>query len=1057
MIITHNVIATNAAMNLDNNNNKLQKNLEKLSSGYKINRAADDAAGLAISEQMRRQIHGLEQGHQNIKEGIGYIQVGDGAMQEIHSMLRRMITLSTEAANGTMNDDARNDIDLEMQQLKKEINRISDATEYAGQKVFDNDDPQLFVSGSLKDVSVFNANYDKTTGEVSYGGIVVNGARYRFDSDNMKITTTVNGQQVDSYMVRTDANGKQVFNGGDYDFSNLNGVSLHFHCEDGAEIPEMTRTISISANASGITIDGKQMSWSELKDEDGNSCTGSNIKPGFWSLNYSGADITFFMPEGTNSLQDVINNINTTQTGSETYTWETEYDHQEQETAVQALLKNSTVTVSQSIAKNMQNGATSVYSISCDKKGIRLLENGTPVQGSEKEWKALDVDDPGDDSSDSSKQNQEWDSGAHILNGKTFTYSYSTGKTELPEIKFSFQLSDVTSAQSVIDGLDGVQIILADPQTHYAATISKNNPDDKAIESLNGKANIDLSFTDELALGRDFDKSQGYSQTGKVNTTSGSNRVDIVFPDQNKKTGGIKFTGEMSNNIDDLTAKLKDCWNELKTQAGYNAITGRTVTAGKDPSTTAEDLADLAKIVSDNNDTTTEITTSGYFSENVTIPSNPTAISNEAASLDKKATYHGAKIDFRNVNSLTDLLGSGFDSTCATCDKHYSIRFTDGTNGNYQSDAQGYKFKMSDDGTNYLLDIDVTSLTANGVTTSGQNGTTSLASAIVKLVNDSHMDFHYQQYVADGSTLYVFDNRPDVDATASTFSTAPYIPDSTQSFALSLEYNQQNQIDLNYTYNFSNIKSVIKANMQSVSDTTDNTVHYYVQDSGKNSYHSATADELNNSNVTKYKVEYSFSKDKTATTYASENEALRAAVRDDIIDALNHTDITLSSKGQTTAELNMQENSNVAIRPYFDNNIIVKESDNYIQIQHSATADDFTRIPRFAMNTGVLNIYNTNCRTIDNASKAISHIQKAIDYVSAKRAIYGANQNRLEYAIKANEIRNENETSAESQIRDTDMATEMAKFSKNSVISQASMAMLAQANQSTQSVLKILQ
>ena len=62
MIITHNVIATNAAMNLDNNNNKLQKNLEKLSSGYKINRAADDAAGLAISEQMRRQIHGLEQG-----------------------------------------------------------------------------------------------------------------------------------------------------------------------------------------------------------------------------------------------------------------------------------------------------------------------------------------------------------------------------------------------------------------------------------------------------------------------------------------------------------------------------------------------------------------------------------------------------------------------------------------------------------------------------------------------------------------------------------------------------------------------------------------------------------------------------------------------------------------------------------------------------------------------------------------------------------------------------------------------------------------------------------
>ena len=103
MVIQHNIAANNAYRNLSMNATGSQKNLEKLSSGYRINRSADDAAGLAISEQMRSKINGLDQATQNAQDGIGLIQTAEGALTETHNMLQRLVTLSTQAANGTYN------------------------------------------------------------------------------------------------------------------------------------------------------------------------------------------------------------------------------------------------------------------------------------------------------------------------------------------------------------------------------------------------------------------------------------------------------------------------------------------------------------------------------------------------------------------------------------------------------------------------------------------------------------------------------------------------------------------------------------------------------------------------------------------------------------------------------------------------------------------------------------------------------------------------------------------------------------------------------------------
>lgn len=130
MIIQNNIPGFNAARNKGITEGKLKKNLEKLSSGYRINRAGDDAAGLTISEIMRTQISGLSQAMRNTNDGIGMTQIGDGALAEVHSILERMKTLAVESANGSYTTQARENIDAERLQLLSEIDRIGETSNF---------------------------------------------------------------------------------------------------------------------------------------------------------------------------------------------------------------------------------------------------------------------------------------------------------------------------------------------------------------------------------------------------------------------------------------------------------------------------------------------------------------------------------------------------------------------------------------------------------------------------------------------------------------------------------------------------------------------------------------------------------------------------------------------------------------------------------------------------------------------------------------------------------------------------------------------------------------
>ncbi len=136
MRINNNVMAFNANRNLQNSNGRLGKSLEKLSSGFRINRAGDDAAGLVISQKLRAEVSGLKQATRNSQDGISFVQTAEGALGEVHTMLNRMRDLAVQAANDTNDASARTAIDSEMDALVSEIGRIGSDTTFGGASIF---------------------------------------------------------------------------------------------------------------------------------------------------------------------------------------------------------------------------------------------------------------------------------------------------------------------------------------------------------------------------------------------------------------------------------------------------------------------------------------------------------------------------------------------------------------------------------------------------------------------------------------------------------------------------------------------------------------------------------------------------------------------------------------------------------------------------------------------------------------------------------------------------------------------------------------------------------
>ncbi len=187
MRIQHNIMAMNAYRNYNTNTSSLSKNLEKLSSGYKINRAGDDAAGLAISEKMRAQITGLEVAQKNAKDGISLVQTAEGALTEVHDMLNRMVELANQSANGTYeNTTDRNQLQKEVNQLRSEINRIADSANFNGINLLDGSMDANGATGG-KPIDVSSA---VTVSKVKADGVTAKYPEFTVDLEGLEITNS---------------------------------------------------------------------------------------------------------------------------------------------------------------------------------------------------------------------------------------------------------------------------------------------------------------------------------------------------------------------------------------------------------------------------------------------------------------------------------------------------------------------------------------------------------------------------------------------------------------------------------------------------------------------------------------------------------------------------------------------------------------------------------------------------------------------------------------------------------------------------------------------------
>lgn len=237
MRINHNIAAFNTYRMLSMNNSNSSKSLEKLSSGLRINRAGDDAAGLAISEKMRGQIRGLEMASKNAQDGISLIQTAEGALNETHSILQRMRELAVQAASDTNNSADRSEIQKEINQLKAEVNRISSDTEFNTKKL---------LNGEMGKVA------SKTGGAAALQNLQVTGESIDTGAYNIAVTAAgTNEETVNSGATAiTDA----AFGGNATDITVANGILYGSYSLNVANLDSGTADFTLTGPDGTVTV-----------------------------------------------------------------------------------------------------------------------------------------------------------------------------------------------------------------------------------------------------------------------------------------------------------------------------------------------------------------------------------------------------------------------------------------------------------------------------------------------------------------------------------------------------------------------------------------------------------------------------------------------------------------------------------------------------------------------------------------------------------------------------------------------------------------------------------
>ena len=320
MVVQHNMAAMNANRMLSGVSSAQSKSTEKLSSGYRINRAADDAAGLSISEKMRSQIRGLNQASTNAQDGISLIQTAEGALNEQHSILQRMRELSVQASNGTETNEDREAVQNEIEQLQSELTRISDTTEFNTMKLLDGSQSGSKVQASVSKSAESNLKTVDATAQVNKMGAAV----AENDGGDSKLSVTVldkNGNATttevtvsyDKAVGTFSANGKTLKAVGGGANTKASATQVGDALKEALEATDFGKNYDITNDAGTLSFTAKEKGSTSdaiLTSNNGGATTATSVTPNTGTDEYQQITAGIGVYDGSGNIEDKIFTVN---------------------------------------------------------------------------------------------------------------------------------------------------------------------------------------------------------------------------------------------------------------------------------------------------------------------------------------------------------------------------------------------------------------------------------------------------------------------------------------------------------------------------------------------------------------------------------------------------------------------------------------------------------------------------------------------------------------------------------------------------------------------------
>lgn len=995
-----------------------QTAVERLSSGFRINRAADDAAGLAISEKMRAQIRGLHQGSRNVQDGISFCNVADGALNEVHAILGRIRELAVQAASDTYVEQDRQAIEDEFTQLKDEINRISRTTEFNTKRIFDDGVFKVEFSDDICPIKIFNANHGSPTAPETYGGIIL--------GDDTRIAWNA----IDPSMVTKDAlTGETVFKKGEYEYK-TNEYKFTITCEEGSKPPEIKVEFEVSASGDGIHIAGDLIAWEDVVNENEESILDHLGEEGHYHFKDREGTGSFYVEEGA-MLGDIIKALNEYNERTHTRYYNI-YDSYYITQAVDVADTGTLVRITQDLYTKCFKDTGDIdlnIHLQADKDGIWVKDwNNQDIPDSKKTWAELGL--------------AEWSSGNQVSDKKTYAYTYQSSDG-VYDITFEFFLLDETSKDSVIDGINNMELEdwsnYGDTDTSFTLGQTGN--------ILSGKLDTHhntLTVKEQAMLGRDFDKqNETFASTWLTyDFTSDYFFANLYNPDN--RTQSIGYVDTSPPKAATIERDSADTVSYLTAKALRQLLTGIS------PDVTLTDI-----IGADHS------TQSGYFSETYTVTADTRKTNGLAG-----GTYASAHIDFSGLGTeyqLYDLIGTGFDSAAIAQEKHSGILFTYGDST--ETTAGGYGYSLKKNSIDNTLCIDLKTLAEQGVTDG-----ISFTNALVEILDAPRhqFDLSFTQYATNSSDgkLYICDKRTTYlgrqDVKNSSFVTTPQSADSLRlDFDLRDINNSSRSVFLSYQYD---IDALLTTGIDFDGNTdisnhnirislTEDTDGLYIKNTN-NLLELYRADDYLAANgqlkpgITSLPKRYNI----TTSTNIDWN-----TIHETIMNEITaHDGFSVTSTDYAYLRCTTDENPNDAyVSTFRFQREKPKDEGMWIQAGANQFQGLFIKWDGFSSHTLGLSYLSMTDR--DEAGKLITRTDHAIEKISRIRSAFGAYTNRMEHIMNMNENYAENLHAAESGLRDTDMAEEFVSFSKANIISQATQSMLSQAIRQPDGLLQLLQ